>query len=129
MGTIEKKYAWTTAIVSFLIVGGAIGASTDEEGDRQASSESSSNQTEKKESHQVFFENGHKYSTSFRITDDFGNTTNYNYVIKLFKDGTKEISCVNQTDDGSPATQGTHSCSIDKKSGSYRDVAATWYEI
>ena len=28
MGTIEKKYAWTTAIVSFLVVCGAIGAST-----------------------------------------------------------------------------------------------------
>ena len=129
MGTIEKKYAWTTAIVSFLIVGGAIGASTDEEGDRQASSESSSNQTEKKESHQVFFENGHKYSTSFRITDDFGNTTNYNYVIKLFKDGTKEISMPNKGEDWSAEANGTHSCTIEKKSGSYRDVSATWYEV
>lgn len=43
MGTIEKKYAWTTAIVSFLIVGGAIGASTPDE------KEGNQTQTEQKQ--------------------------------------------------------------------------------
>ena len=39
IGKIEKKYAWTTAIVSFLIVGGAIGASTDDKGEEQTQTE------------------------------------------------------------------------------------------
>lgn len=47
IGKIEKKYAWTTAIVSFLIVGGAIGASTDddkEEKQKQAQTEQKQNE-------------------------------------------------------------------------------------
>jgi uncharacterized Zn finger protein (UPF0148 family) len=47
MGTIEKKYAWTTAIVSFLVVCGAIGASTDddkEEKQKQAQTEQKQNE-------------------------------------------------------------------------------------
>lgn len=50
MGTIEKKYAWTTAIVSFLVVSGAIGASTDdkEEKQKQVQTEQKQVQTEQK---------------------------------------------------------------------------------
>ena len=47
MGTIEKKYAWTTAIVSFLLVCGAIGASTpdvDEGKQEQAQTEQKQNE-------------------------------------------------------------------------------------
>lgn len=35
MGIIEKKYAWTTAIVSFFVICGAIGASSDNEEEKQ----------------------------------------------------------------------------------------------
>ena len=50
MGIIEKKYAWTTAIVSFLVVSGAIGASTDdkEEKQKQVQTEQKQVQTEQK---------------------------------------------------------------------------------
>ena len=50
IGTIEKKYAWTTAIVSFLIVGGAIGASTpDEDEGRQEQAPTEQKQNEETE--------------------------------------------------------------------------------
>lgn len=91
-----------------------------------------SNQSKKQEeAHHDFFENGYKYSTTFRVNrkQGWGISCNYKYIIKIYNDGTKEISSANQTDDGSPATQGTHSCTIDKKSESYKDVYATWYEI
>ena len=131
-----KKFFWTLAVIAIYAIGFAASDEEKSSGNDTTEKNSSESITEppkniKKEEPKEFFENGYKYSTSFRVrrNEGYGISCNYKYIIKIFKDGTKEISCVNQTDDGSPATQGTHSCSIDKKSGSYRDVAATWYEI
>lgn len=78
-----------------------------------------------------FFENGYKYSASFRVDrkQGYGISCNYQYVIRIYNDGTKEISASNQTDNGSPSTQGTNPCKINKKSESYKDVYAKWYEV
>ena len=136
MGIIEKKYAWTTAIVSYIILSCAIGASApnEKEGKQGEQTQEASNEKQSggaKESKRDFFEKGYKYSTSYRVRRNKGNgiSCDYKYIIKIFNDGTREISVSNQTDDGSPATYGTHSCEIEKQSGSYRDVKATWYEI
>ena len=99
---------------------------------------SSSTRTEQKQEQKKeliqnheFFENGYKYSTSFRVSrkQGYGISCNYQYVIRIYNDGTKEISTKNQTDDGSPSTQGTNPCKINKKSESYKDVYAKWYEV
>lgn len=129
IGGIERKHIWTTVIGSIVAVFLAIGVFSSDDNDREATSDTSFQQAEKKDSSQDFFENGHKYSTTFRITDEFGHTTNYNYVIKLFNDGTKEISMPNKGEDWSSEANGTHSCTIEKNSGSYRDVYASWYEV
>ena len=138
---IGSKYVWYIVVATFiglLILIGATADSSDKKSqvpqETEITKKEESNvpkQAEKKEIPKVLFENGYQYSTSFRVNrkEGYGISCNYKYIIKIFKDGTKEISFVNQTDDGSPSTQGTYSCSIDKKSGSYRDVAATWYEI
>ena len=78
-----------------------------------------------------FFEDGYKYSASFRVSrkEGYGISCNYKYVIRLYNDGTKEISVANQTDNGSPTTQGTNPCEIRKKNESYKDVSAKWYEV
>ena len=50
MGTIEKKYAWTTAIVSFLVVCSAIGASApDEKEENQTQTEQKQESPEEKQ--------------------------------------------------------------------------------
>ena len=144
-GQAKKMGCWTYGFIAFLILGfigflqeNCEGESNITDTQAQQSTEQiaknnveSSELKKQEEVHHDFFENGYKYSTSFRVNrkQGWGISCNYKYIIKIYNDGTKEISSVNQTDDGSPASQGTHTCTIDKKSESYRDVYATWYEI
>lgn len=145
-GQTKKMGCWTYGVISLLFFG-FIGFLQEKcEGEEPKASEAKAQQSteqivkdnvksdeskKQEEVHHDFFENGYKYSASFRVNrkQGWGISCNYKYVIKIFKDGTKEISAANQTDDGSPGTQGTHTCTIEKKSESYRDVFATWYEI
>ena len=84
MGTIEKKYAWTTAIVSFLVVCGAIGASTDddkEEKQKQAQTEQKQESpAEKKESNPYA-----KFAGTYTLYDDYGGIIDK--PIEIIKDG------------------------------------------
>ena len=155
MGKIDKKYTWATIIAAILGVFVVVGATHEEtQSTEQVKSEQkeesktdtkvqqskeqiaknnveSAESKKQEEIHHDFFENGYKYSTSFRVNrkQGWGISCSYKYIIKIYNDGTKEISSANQTDDGSPVPQGTHTCTIDKKSESYRDVYATWYEV
>lgn len=79
-----------------------------------------------------FFEKGYEYSASYRIQrkQGWGISANFKYKIKIYNDGTTEIVEEIIGDDefiGHPSE--LYSCKINKKSESYRDVAATWYEI
>lgn len=132
IGEIDKKYAWAVAIGSFMAIFVTIGSSApDREENSSKITEKQHVEKPKQEVKKVFFEKGYKYSTSYRVrrNQGCGISCNYQYVLKMFNDGTKEISASCKTDDGSPATYGTHSCEIEKKNDSYRDVSATWYEI
>ena len=84
MGIIEKKYAWTTAIVSFLVVCGAIGASTDddkEEKQKQAQTEQKQESpAEKKESNPYA-----KFAGTYTLYDDYGGIIDK--PIEIIKDG------------------------------------------
>lgn len=79
---------------------------------------------------QVFFEGGYRYTASYRINrkEGWGISANYNYTLDIYKDGTTEIQFKRQAD-GFPEEHDTQECKIEKKSNSYKDVAATWYEI
>lgn len=83
------------------------------------------------ENHQDFFENGYEYSASYRINREkgYGLSASYKYKIKIYNDGTTEIveEIVGDEFPGHPSS--LYDCKIDKKSESYRDVAATWYEV
>ena len=83
------------------------------------------------EVHQDFFEKGYEYSASFRINrkQGYGLSANYKYSLKIYNDGTTEIveEIVGDEFPGHPSE--LYKCNIDKKSESYRDVAASWYEV
>lgn len=141
IGAIEKKYAMKTAISALVIVfftigifgqevkdeGNAEGEDEQAQTSQNAKDESRSSSKDAEEIHKDFFESGYKYSTSYGYTYN-GRTYNYKYIIRIFNDGTEEIS-IPETQIYDPEGCGTKECSIEKKSDSYRDVSATWYEV
>lgn len=90
-----------------------------------------SEQKKQEEVHHDFFEKGHEYSASFRVNrkQGYGLSANYKYNLKMYNDGTTEIveEIIGDEFPGHPAE--LYTCKIDKKSESYRDVAASWYEV
>lgn len=88
-------------------------------------------QKKQEEVHHDFFEKGHEYSASFRVNrkQGYGLSANYKYNLKMYNDGTTEIveEIIGDEFPGHPAE--LYTCKIDKKSESYRDVAASWYEV
>jgi len=90
-----------------------------------------SEQKKQEEVHQDFFEKGYEYSASFRVNrkQGYGLSANYKYNLKIYNDGTTEIveEIIGDEFPGHPAE--LYTCKIDKKSESYRDVAASWYEV
>lgn len=88
-------------------------------------------QEKQEEVHRDFFEKGYEYSASFRVNrkQGYGLSANYKYNLKIYNDGTTEIveEIIGDEFPGHPAE--LYTCKIDKKSESYRDVAANWYEV
>lgn len=88
-------------------------------------------QKKQEEVHRDFFEKGYEYSASFRVNrkQGYGLSANYKYNLKMYNDGTTEIveEIIGDEFPGHPAE--LYTCQIDKKSESYRDVAASWYEV
>lgn len=78
-----------------------------------------------------FFEKGYEYSTSYRINrqQGWGISARYTHKIKIYKDGTTEMVSSIEGDEGGGYPSKLTSCKIEKKSESYRDVSATWYEV
>lgn len=96
---------------------------------QESSSKEQTDETKQEVSH-AFFENGYRYTASYRINRQQGHgiSCNYNYTIEIYKDGTTEITDESNADGFENPTV-TRECKIEKKSNSYKDVAATWYEI
>ena len=88
-------------------------------------------QGKQEEVHRDFFEKGYEYSATFRVNrkQGYGLSANYKYKLKIYNDGTTEIveEIIGDEFPGHPAE--LYTCKIDKKSESYRDVAANWYEV
>lgn len=121
-----KKYLLSMAVLALFAIGFA---ASDED---EASVDNNSNESvQNKEVKHDFFEKGYKYTTSYRIKREkgWGISANYNYTITIYKDGTKEIIFKEKPDGEFPLVSGTEDCEINKRSSSYKDVAATWYEV
>jgi len=88
-------------------------------------------QKKQEEVHHDFFEKGHEYSASFRVNrkQGYGLSANYKYNLKMYNDGTTEIVEEIIGDEFPGHHAELYTCKIDKKSESYRDVAASWYEV
>lgn len=141
-GYIEKKYAWTIAICSFLAVFIAIGATAPDSdnkndgvkieknhggGDISQKKNIENTEAQPKE----FFERGYEYNASYRVNrkDGYGLSANYKYRLKIYNDGTTEIAEEIRGDEFEGHPLEIKNCTIEKKTESYRDVAATWYEV
>lgn len=97
----------------------------------RASYSSSSTRTEQeqkpaqKQKHE-FFEPGHTYSADYSVRRQQGfggDVIHHQYLLKIFNDGTKEITF------NYGAIKKTAECDIRRRSISKRDISATWYEI
>jgi hypothetical protein len=78
-----------------------------------------------------YFENGYEYSASFRVNREkgYGLSASYKYNLKIYNDGTTEIVEEIKGDEFPGHPSELYNCRIDKKSESYRDVSASWYEV
>lgn len=125
-----KKYLFTFLVLALFAVGFA---ASDEDGSSNSSSSTEQATTEKKkeEIQHDFFERGYEYSASYRVNrkQGYGLSAHYSYKIKIYNDGTTEIveEIIGDEFPGHPSE--LYTCSINKKSESYRDVAATWYDV
>ena len=121
-----KKYLLSVIVLAIFALGFA---ASDE--DESSVGNDSNESVQNKEVKHDFFENGYKYTTSYRIKREkgWGISSNYDYTITIYKDGTKEIKFKQKADGEYPLVSGTEDCKIIKKSSSYKDVAATWYEV
>lgn len=124
-----RKYFMTMAVMAVFAIGFAASDDTDSS---SSSSSYSSPQPEPKKEHE-FFENGYAYSTVYtvRYAQGYGghNLTNY-FNLKMYKDGTKEVTFSYDPGTGRGRSQErTEKFEIKKRSGSSRDIYATWYEI
>lgn len=116
-----KKYLFTMIVMAVFAIGFA---ASDDTGSSSSSSYSSS-QPRQKEEHE-FFENGYTYSADYSVHRQQGyggGVVHHNYLLKIYNDGTKELTYNYGT------IKKTAECKIEKRSISKRDVSATWYEI
>lgn len=114
-----KKYFLTMAVIAIFAIGFAASDDT------SSTSSSSSSQPKQEESHE-FFEPGYSYSAKYSYHIYKQNMT-HDINLKIWKDGTAEIHVLwkDQYDQG----ENKGEVEIKKKSGSHKDVYATWYEI
>lgn len=142
----KKMGCWTYGFIALLFFG-FIGFLQEKcEGEDLKTTDAPTQQTSKQEAkekvenaepkkqesiHHDFFEKGYEYSASYRISrkQGYGLSANYKYKIKIYNDGTTEIveEIIGDEFPGHPSE--LYKCKIDKKSESFRDVAATWYEV
>lgn len=145
-GQTKKMGCWTYGFIA-LLFGGLIGFLQDKcSGEDSKATDTSTQQSmeiveedkhesdepkKQEEVHHDFFEKGHEYSASYRVSrkQGYGLSANYEYKIKIYNDGTTEIVEEIRGDEFAGHPSELYKCEIEKKSESYRDVAATWYEV